>query len=46
MHEWNVYVNGRYVGTVHELTETLARCAALSKFDIDEDDAVSVTLRR
>lgn len=28
MKEWNVYVNGRYVGTVNETTEDAARAAA------------------
>ena len=31
MKEWNVYVNGRYVGTVNETTEDAARAAAFSK---------------
>lgn len=42
MNTWNVYVerNGRshYLGEVDESTEELARCAALSKFAIDDDE--------
>lgn len=45
MKEWNVYVNGRYVGTVNETTEDAARLAAFSKFDIDDGAAVSVSRR-
>lgn len=31
--EWNVNVRGvGFIGTVHESTEELARCAALSKY--------------
>lgn len=45
MKEWNMYVNGRYVGTVNETTEDAARAAAFSKFDIDEGAAVSVSRR-
>lgn len=34
--EWNVLVDGvGYIGTVHENSEELARCAALSKFHED-----------
>lgn len=33
MHEWRVFVSSvGYIGTVHEKSEELARCAALSKF--------------
>ena len=33
MNEWNVMVSGvGIIGTVHEKTEDLARCAALSKY--------------
>lgn len=45
MKEWNVYVNGRYVGTVNETTEEAARLAALSKYDIDDDGDLSVSSR-
>lgn len=42
MKTWNVrvHVSGGSVelGQVHETTETLARCAALSKFGIHPDD--------
>ena len=42
---WNVYIDGRYVGTVHEASEALARCAALSKFDPPEEANISVSKR-
>lgn len=45
MIEWNVYVNGRYVGTVQETTEELARCAALSQFDVPDNADISVSRR-
>lgn len=42
MKQWNVRVhrNGlsRYIGTVYEKTEELARCAALSMYGRDEDE--------
>ena len=38
MNEWNVNVRGvGTIGTVHESTEELARCAALSKYGEDGD---------
>ncbi|MEQ7817040.1 hypothetical protein [Xanthomonas hortorum] len=45
MVEWNVYVDGQYVGTVHENSKEAARCAALSKFDPPEDADISVSKR-
>lgn len=45
MAEWNVYVNGKYVGTVHERSEELARCAAWSRFDPPEAADISVSKR-
>ena len=39
--EWNVYTKGRWIGTVHEADETLARCAALSQFGVEEDEPVN-----
>lgn len=45
MVEWNVYVDGRFVGTVHETSEENARCAAWSKFDLPEDAEISVSKR-
>lgn len=46
---WNVQVrrNGgtKQLGQVHETTEDLARCAALSKYGISEDDVEDGTLR-
>lgn len=45
MREWNVYVNGSCIGTVNETDESAAINAAYSKFDIGDDDSVSVSLR-
>lgn len=45
MYEWDVYIAGKYVGTVHESSEALARCAALSRFDPSEDVDISVSKR-
>jgi hypothetical protein len=45
MVEWNVYVRGRYIGTVHEVGEDAARCAACSKFDLDGEAEISVSRR-
>jgi len=45
MKEWNVYVDGRYVGTVQEKTEEQARLAALSKYDVPDDADLSVSRR-
>ena len=49
MKAWNVRVhrNGatKLLGQVHETTEELARCAALSKYGISEDEAEEGTLR-
>lgn len=46
---WNVSVrrNGesKHLGLVHEKTEDLARCAALSKYGVSEDEAEDGTLR-
>ena len=40
---WNVSVyrdgRSRYVGEVNERTEALARCAALSRFGVSDDEA-------
>ena len=44
MIEWNVYVSGRYVGTVKATSsEDSARLAALSTFTPTEDDDVVVS---
>lgn len=43
MKEWAVYVEGAYVGTVHETSESTARCAALCKYDIPGDAEFSVS---
>ncbi len=45
MIEWNVYVDGFYVGTVQEKTEAAARAAAFSKYDIPGSADVSVSRR-
>lgn len=46
---WNVRVhrNGGsvYLGQVNETTEALARCAALSRYGISEDEAEEGALR-
>lgn len=42
---WNVYVEGKCVGTVRETSESAARCAALSKFDPPADASLSVSRR-
>lgn len=40
--KWNVYVNregrSQYLGEVSERSEALARCAALSRFGVSEDE--------
>lgn len=38
MKTWNVVVDGRCIGSVHEDNEALARCAALSKYGFVESD--------
>lgn len=38
MHTWYVYCDGRALGSVHEDSEASARCAALSKFAIAQED--------
>ena len=36
MHEWQIHVTGvGCIGTVHERNDTLARCAALSRYGED-----------
>lgn len=49
MKTWSVRVhrNGgsKAIGQVHETSEELARCAALSKYGISEDEAEEGTLR-
>ncbi|UCV01838.1 hypothetical protein [Dechloromonas denitrificans] len=35
---WNVICEGRHIGTVQEENEVLARCAALSKFGVSEEE--------
>ncbi len=45
MTEWNACADGRYLGTVNAANEGDARCAALSKFDVDEDAVISVSRR-
>jgi len=44
--EWNVYVNGRYVGTMSAAAdEEEARLAAIHKFDIASNARISVNKR-
>jgi len=49
MKTWNVRVHraggSTQLGQVHEMSEDLARCAALSKFGISDDEAESGTDR-
>lgn len=49
MKTWKVRVHrdggSKQIGQVHETTEELARCAALSKYGIGEDEAGEGTLR-
>ena len=45
MKEWDVYVDGRHIGTVNETSEEYARCAALCKFDIAAESDLSVSRR-
>jgi hypothetical protein len=45
MSEWNVYVNGKYIGTVQARDEDDARMAALCRFEVPEDASVSVSRR-
>lgn len=46
---WRVYVHRdgcrKLLGQVNETSEELARCAALSKYGISEDEAEEGTLR-
>lgn len=43
--KWNVYVTRddrvQYIGEVHESNEALARCAALSRFGVTEEEVES-----
>ncbi len=49
MKQWNVRVvrNGRarHIGEVAESTETLARCAALSRYGVSEDEVEAGEIR-
>ena len=38
MKTWNVLCDGYHLGTVHEGDASLARCAALSKFGVSDED--------
>jgi hypothetical protein len=42
---WNVYVRregrSQYIGDVSERDETLARCAALSKYGVGDDEVAA-----
>ena len=50
MLQWSVHVTRddrrQLLGYVHETSEELARCAALSKYGISEDEAEEGTLRK
>lgn len=47
MIEWNVYLEmpsgPQFIGTVFEKTESLARCAAISLYEIDSEVDFSVS---
>ena len=43
--EYDVYINGEFVGTVFASSESEARCAAWSTFDPDESAEISVNRR-
>ncbi len=43
MKTWKVWCRGYALGDVQEDTEELARCAALSKFGLHEDDMEHMT---
>lgn len=45
MKEWNVYIDGVYIGTVHAKTEDSARLAAQYRFEVPNDSSISVSLR-
>lgn len=45
MVEWNVYVDGTYVGTVFARGESEARTAALYKYYVPEGGELSVARR-
>lgn len=45
MKEWDVYINGKFVGTVHEANEDQARCAAAYNYGVCEDDEIEVSVR-
>lgn len=49
MKAWNVRVHRpdgtKHLGQVHEANEELARCAALSKFGVSEDETEECGLR-
>ena len=45
MAKWNVYMDGKYVGTVQAISEEDARCYVLSEFDFPEDAEMSVSRR-
>ena len=42
---WNVYVDGRCIGTVSETDEASARCAALHRFAVTEEEIVDAKRR-
>lgn len=42
---WNVICEGRHIGTVQEENEMLARCAALSKFGISDEEFTAMEPR-
>lgn len=38
VHRWNVFANGFHIGCVFETTESFARCAAICRYGIADDE--------
>lgn len=45
MTDWNVYVEGRFIGTVAEEDEASARCAALHRFALTDEEIADAKRR-
>lgn len=43
MKTWNVWCEGRHIGTVEEVDEANAGCAALSKYGLDHEEWAAMT---
>ena len=44
-YEWNVYIDGKYCGTVQARDEEEARCNAIVKYEPNENARISVQKR-